>query len=172
MATSFGVTIEAPGMHEYWQTVIDHAPKIVRQEMLEALQDNGDTVRKQARANLLANRSIDTKALYGSLSVRFPARNKLWATVGSTLRYARTVEDGRRPGSPPPPYGSLRGWMRRKNFIGSEHVLRMSISRKGIKPKPYLLPALKSTQSEQKRRWRRCVVNIGKRVFIHRRRYA
>jgi phage gpG-like protein len=78
--------------------------------------------------------------------------------VGTNLLYGRLVEGAdeqgklhewsRRPGMPMPPPGSLVGWMRRHGMNPkNEYALRLQISRKGIKARPYLTPALEKNRA-------------------------
>ncbi len=63
--------------------------------------------------------------------------------VGSNVPYAPVVEYGRRPGAPMPPSGALDGWARRKGISASAiFAIRLRIARRGIKARPYLVPAL------------------------------
>jgi phage gpG-like protein len=68
--------------------------------------------------------------------------------VGTNLLYGRVVEEGRRPGAAMPPAGVLTGWMQRHGMNPkNEYALRLKISRKGIKAKPYLVPALEQNRT-------------------------
>ena len=67
--------------------------------------------------------------------------------VGTNVAYARPVEEGRRPGAPMPPRGVLLEWMRRHDIpAAAEFLVRRSIARKGIKARPYLIPALERNE--------------------------
>lgn len=69
-------------------------------------------------------------------------------SVGSNLPYAPVVEYGRRAGAPMPPSGSLDPWMRRHGITAvSEFVIRRSIARRGIRARPYLIPALERNRA-------------------------
>jgi hypothetical protein len=68
--------------------------------------------------------------------------------VGTNLLYGRVVEEGRRPGAAMPPAGALLGWMRRHGMDArNEYALRLRISRRGIKARPYLKPALEQNRA-------------------------
>lgn len=67
--------------------------------------------------------------------------------VGTNLLYGRVVEEGRRAGAAMPPAGVLTGWMQRHGMNPkNEYALRLKISRRGIKPRPYLVPALEQNR--------------------------
>jgi hypothetical protein len=52
------------------------------------------------------------------------------------------VERGRAAGKPAPPRAALRGWARRHGIPDSAlFVLARAIGRRGIPPRPYLVPA-------------------------------
>lgn len=63
----------------------------------------------------------------------------------STAEYGYYVEKGRSAGAMPPP-AVLRNWMARVGYTGSEFLLRKTIAEKGIRPQPFLAPALESQQ--------------------------
>lgn len=173
MAVPFTVELSLPGFVEYWKQVKQEGPKIVTQEIRGALTDNAALVQRAAKTNLQNNGSIDTNKLYNSIKPTLHTRPRQYATVGSNLRYAAVVEKGRTAGKPMPPAGVLLGWMSRHNIPASaEYAIRLKISRKGIKAKPYLLPALQSTKKDQNRRWKLAMKNIGMRTFVAKRRYA
>ena len=69
------------------------------------------------------------------------------AGKAGTQEYGYYVEKGRRPGSMPPP-GVLRAWMTKKGYQGSEYLLRRTIARKGVRPRPFLAPALDAKQKQ------------------------
>ena len=64
------------------------------------------------------------------------------ATVTVTAPHAATVDQGRAPGSKPPPAVALLGWMVRHGLDTSQAVgLAIAIGRRGIRARPFLRPA-------------------------------
>lgn len=63
---------------------------------------------------------------------------------GTNVVYAEVIEKGRRAGKFPPKGVLVRsGWLRRHGIPDSrEYLVRRAIARRGIKPAPYLRPAL------------------------------
>jgi len=62
----------------------------------------------------------------------------------SVLGYAFVIEEGRRPGAPPPPRGALLPWLQRVGLPpAAEYPIRMKIAREGLhgQPFPYIDPA-------------------------------
>jgi hypothetical protein len=69
--------------------------------------------------------------------------NNVTGRAGTNYLPAKIIETGRSAGGPMPPQGVLLGWMRRHGIDERfEFVLRRSIARRGIRPRPYLKPAL------------------------------
>jgi phage gpG-like protein len=68
--------------------------------------------------------------------------------VGTNLLYGKVVEEGRDKNKPMPPTGSLLGWMKRHGMNPkNEYGLRLRISQRGIKARPYLIPALEQNKA-------------------------
>lgn len=69
--------------------------------------------------------------------------------------YAQYVISGRRAGAKPPPIAPLIAWMKRKGISSPDvsinrlaFLIARSISRKGIKPRDFITPAVEATQQE------------------------
>lgn len=84
----------------------------------------------------------DTATLQRSItSEAKPYAGGVRATAGTNVPYARSVEEGRRPGGRMPPRGILiaSGWLRRHNLPDSaEFPILRAIARRGIPAAPFL----------------------------------
>lgn len=88
----------------------------------------------------------DLGVLAGSLEfdVTGTTLDDLEGVAGTPVTYGMVVEFGRSPGKPPPPPGSLLGWMDRHGMevsLEAEEPLRWAIAVKGTVPQPFLIPA-------------------------------
>lgn len=117
----------------------------------------------EGEARSLAPR--DEARLQGSITSRITGSGlSLRGEVGPSVGYGLYVELGRRPNKPPPPPQALAGWARRHGIAptrGNLFVLARSIGRKGIKPHPFIAPALANTKG----RVEAIFARIGARVF-------
>lgn len=66
--------------------------------------------------------------------------------VHAPLRYAEAVDQGRRPGSRPPPPEALVGWMRRHGMTGSPWVLARAIGRRGTKGRFFMRAGMQAAR--------------------------
>lgn len=72
--------------------------------------------------------------------------------VGPSARYGIVVERGRRPGAKAPPVSALIGWVTRHPFSGrgsirsKAFVLARAIGRRGIRARPFLVPAYRTNR--------------------------
>lgn len=82
----------------------------------------------------------DTGRLAGSITHNISG---LTSRIGPSVGYGLFVERGRRPGTPPP-VGAVAGWAARKGI--DPYVLARAIGRKGVRPRPFLVPALTQSQ--------------------------
>ena len=94
----------------------------------------------------------DTNELKGSFvsdvtPLSLPVRSQA-ARAYSPLQYAAVQDQGRRPGSTPPPARALEGWLRRHGNFTNVYALARSIGRKGYPGKHFLRPALEATRRE------------------------
>jgi hypothetical protein len=67
--------------------------------------------------------------------------------VFTPLAYAAAVDQGRRPGSTPPPPQALVGWMARHGMTGSPWVLARAIGRRGTKGRFFMRAGLEAAQT-------------------------
>ncbi len=89
----------------------------------------------------------DTRRLMGSITHRISGSGtSLHGEVGPSTGYGRFVEYGRRPGKPPP-VSAIAAWAHRKN-IAVPFLVARAIGRRGIKPRPFLAPALEANRGK------------------------
>jgi hypothetical protein len=92
---------------------------------------------------------VDTGRLKGSITHRLeraPIGGRVgW--VGSPLRYAAAVHEGRRAGARMPPVAAIRAWLvRRGGDPRMAFVVARAIAVRGIKPRPFLRQALEQSR--------------------------
>lgn len=112
---------------------------IIKQETSTAMTRSVIAIEADAKRRV----PTDTHNLQRSITHEVQARGTdVIGRAGTNQPYAEPVEYGRRAGAPMPPSGAVLGWMRRHGIDQSaEYVIRRAISRKGIRPRPYLKPA-------------------------------
>ena len=128
---------------------LEGAPELTRAllrspEALAAAQSRAMTrslllVEADARRNV----RHDTRRLMNSMTHEQHGRGtSLTGRVGPSVQYGLYVERGRLPNKPPPPKRALRGWARRHGIPESAlYVVARAIGRRGIKARPFLVPA-------------------------------
>lgn len=95
-----------------------------------------------------ARRNVAKDTRRTEASIRGRVRAVAGAVVGefgSPLPAAAAIEFGRRAGGKMPPRGALvaSGWLRRHGIPDeAEFLVRRAIARRGIRPRPFLEPAL------------------------------
>jgi len=141
MTTTFDITIQ--GSEELDRALRD--PAVVDGPLRRFLERASQVVEADARKRA----PVDTGRLRSSISRRIELGNRR-AVVGSQLVYAAPVEFGRSPGKWPP-LGALQPWARRHGFPAGKQgafLVARAIFRKGIKARPYLIPALVENKTE------------------------
>lgn len=89
--------------------------------------------------------------------------------VGPSARYGINVEFGRRAGAKAPPVAALIGWVTRHPFSGrgsirsKAFVLARAIGRRGIRPRPFLVPAYRKNRTRIADRFG----HVGAQVVAH-----
>jgi HK97 gp10 family phage protein len=110
----------------------------------------------------------DTGMLYRSIvsEVRSvaPLEGVVGVLRGPATGYARTVEEGRRPGAAPPPSEAIGRWLRRKGSNAPPYVVARSIGRRGIPARPYLRPAYERNAGRVKEHFQRVIERIVRRL--------
>lgn len=143
--------------------------------LTRALRKSAITVEREAKQNLTVMDAVDTGRLRANVTHRLdPSPTPRFAEVGTNVKHARNVHQGRRPGARMPPPSALLPWVRRNKVAGTfsmrtrrrtgSRVLRQrqdlaaawaiakAIARRGIKAKPFLTDALKAA-TPQIRQW-------------------
>lgn len=155
------ISIDVSQMIDFGQGLMV-SERVVAEETRKALERSSILVQNDAKRNLQAHDAIDTGQLINRL---FREVEPDEARIGSNLQHARPVEEGRRPGGPMPPSGSLLGWMNRHGIPAvAEFVIRRAIARRGIPPRPYLVPALESNRRNIEREFAAAADRINKRL--------
>lgn len=120
-------------------------PQVMERETRHAMQASLLLIEADARRGA----PQDTRRLSGSITSTivgtFPT---LEGRVGPSVRYGAPVEFGRRAGAKMPPVDALLGWVRRhgggtpRQVRSRAFLLARAIGRRGIRPQPYMGPAL------------------------------
>jgi len=136
------------------------SPELVAAESLRAMTTSLLLVEGDARRNV----RHDTRRLMNSITHRIRGRGtRLVGEVGPSVRYGLYVERGRPAGKKPPPRAALRGWARRHGIPESAlFVVARAIGRKGIPPRPFLVPAF----TKHADRIVRLFAQAGQRVVV------
>jgi len=118
----------------------ENGARIVMDETREGIKRSVMQVTADAKRMV----PIDTHTLHRSLQWEVTnSSNSVTGRAGSNLSYAPVVEYGRSAGATMPPPDALAGWLGRHGMDASfAFVVARSIGRRGIRPKPYLKPAL------------------------------
>lgn len=112
------------------------APNILLNKPLEqALHKSALLVEGEAKRLV----PVDTGNL--RRSIRTLELSPRHALVGTRVKYAVAVHEGRRAGAAMPPPDRLKGWARRHGKI-PPYVLARAIGRRGIKARPFMRDAL------------------------------
>jgi hypothetical protein len=125
---------------EKLQAGVAAAPATLASEVRTAMMAGSLLVEGTARS--LAPK--DTGRLAGSITHAISGGGaNLSSKIGPSVAWGIVIEKGRRPGRPAPPIAALRPWARRHGIPESAlFVVARSIGRKGIKARPYMVPAL------------------------------
>jgi len=119
------------------------AEAVITQECERAMTETAIFIQSRARENAPKDMGVLTNSIMYEVS---PFNSTV--TAGTNITYARVMEEGRRPGAPMPPPGSLLPWMGRHGIdLSLEYVIRRAIARKGIVGKRYMQQALEAAQA-------------------------
>ena len=145
---------------ERFEAAMEKAPARMRKAILDGLRRSSEVVVKKARKNLQRGKT-PTGALRGSIWYKLDERNlisfigpgmirKASKEFGDPANYGFFVEFGRRPGGIPP-RAPIKAWTRKVLGLSGADLNRVSraiqvkISKAGVPPNPYLVPALNSS---------------------------
>lgn len=89
----------------------------------------------------------------------------LTSRIGPSVAYGIVIEKGRRPGMKAPPVKALAPWARRHGIPdGALFQIARSIGRKGIKARPFMVPALESNRGKVISLFARLGINVVNRM--------
>lgn len=117
------------------------APDRLTARIEAALSRGAEEIARDARRN--APKAFSTL----TNSIRAARVGDLHYRVSTGTNYARSVEEGRRPGRQPGVANGLMEWVRQKTGLTGPaldrktYVIARAIGRRGIKPQPYMQPA-------------------------------
>lgn len=105
-----------------------------------------------------------TGRLRSAIHAFFPPSGRAVSAIvaAPSVKYARWVEYGRKPGKPPPS-DVMERWAQRIGKPGMGFVFARSIGKKGTKPHPFLMPVWRSILPGFKEKLRK-LLKWGKRV--------
>lgn len=136
--------------------------RVVAEEAKRATERSAILVQNAAKVNIQQQKAIDTGQLLNSIARQV---EPFEARIGSNKQYARNVEEGRAAGAAMPPGDSLDGWLRRHNIpLEASFPIRRAIQDRGIRPRPYLLPALETNRTAINREYQAAGMRIAERV--------
>ena len=104
-----------------------------------------ESVVADARRRLKLRKRIASGDLYNSIKYYIDIRTGDFGFMYN--EYGKWVEWGRRRNSTPPPVGPIRDWIRQKGLKLNPYAVAKSIGRKGIKPAPFITPAIEKSQN-------------------------
>jgi phage gpG-like protein len=140
--------------------LIDRLPAIVRQGVIDAVNEFAINVQSQAKRNITDLPAVDTGRLRSSIMVEI-GDDGISRRVGSDVNYAAAIEFGSKPHFPP--LDPIREWCRRHNIPETAaYAIALKISKYGQPAKPYLHPAFEE--------WRPKFEGMIKRAFADLRR--
>lgn len=128
------------------RAALQKAPGVVRARLGEAVETGAALIARDARGRVPKDESL----LWSTILHR--RENDLHWFVSTGTIYARLVEEGRRPGRMPGTSHGLLDWIRRRLAPAADgkalerigFAVARAIGRHGIKPQPYMAPALEA----------------------------
>jgi len=94
-----------------------------------------------------------------------PAPTAWSGTLVNRTTYAKVVEEGRRPGAPMPPKGSLLNWMKAKGIDPkAEFVIRRAIGRRGIPGRWMMRDALAKNRAGIEAEFQAAIVRLANKL--------
>jgi hypothetical protein len=136
-------TVEIKGGKEITR-LLKRAPKEKEPEVKAAVGDVALKMQARAKAYLRTQKAEDTGHLSGTILAEFSPIT-IEAEIGPTAKYGPYVEFGTRPHFPP--LEALESWARHHGFESAWPICK-AISKRGIKPRPYLSSAYEDFKGE------------------------
>ena len=135
------IRLEIKGLKEITDG-FERAPKVVDEELTAAMQKSVITAESAVKPLTPVGVSGRLRSSIGSEVTR-PGGMEIVGRVGSGVSkdddYPMVMEEGRKPGSAPPPASRLERWVRLQMMVPEEYIasvaadIALSISKKGIK---------------------------------------
>lgn len=120
------------------------AQSIIREEITTGVERS--VIAIAADAKELA--PVDTGLLRGSIQHDVKAEgDDIVGTAGTNLVYGRPVEEGRKPGTPPPVAPLIRWAVRKGMPEATGYAIAKAIGKRGTRPRPYLKPAYEKNRA-------------------------
>ena len=120
------------------------ATAVIERECLRAMTETAIFIESRAKEGT----PIDLGRLRQSIQYEVNPFEGVVRAGSDGLTYAATMEEGRRPGAPMPPAGSMLPWMQRHGIDSRlEYVIRRSIARNGIVGKHFMRQAAEAAQA-------------------------
>ena len=122
------------------ESLIKLFPKVVQpasEELTVVVANQVRTEVKQSVPNYVGNSKLAMRRIKGGRSIVTPL-------------HVLVLDQGRRPGAPPPPSDVIESWARRRiGQSGLGFVIARSIGRRGIKPRRFFRKAARTVLREQ-----------------------
>jgi HK97 gp10 family phage protein len=139
MAEQIEFTIK--GLEELKKKLGGLSNVMVRQQMERTMLRSTEMIKNRARQLV----PVDTGALRRSIrDIVQVGEKEVKGIVGPTEPYGAPVEFGARPHFPP--VGALERWARKRGI--NPWALAVAISRRGMKARPYLIPAFEELKNK------------------------
>ncbi len=182
MVTPLGVSIDKDSFVHARKNLLK-ASEDLQKKLREQVARSALTVVSQAKLNASSKKAVDTGLMRKSIHARFPTEENGFvaevATVGTG--YARHVEDGtglaagHGPYRAPPPVRALIPWVRRHvgilgikgkrkgdAILSAAFALSRVIFKRGIKPRPFLVPAWEEERPRFLSAVKKIISEVGK----------
>jgi len=135
------ITIEIKGLDKLKEKMKDLSDIVVRQQMERTMYRSTEMIKNRARELV----PVDTGNLRRSIrDIVQVGEREIKGIIGPTEPYGAPVEFGARPHFPP--VGALERWANKRGI--NPWALAVSISRKGTRPHPFLIPAFEQFKNK------------------------
>lgn len=137
------------------------APDVIERPLTDLVRNAGLIAERAAREGMPKDTSEGARSIVSQVS-------GLEAKVSSPLVHVAVMDQGRSPGSRPPPPEALLGWMRRKG-IPEEMAfpLARAIGRRGIKGRFFYAKGIKAVEADVPRLVNKFVEDVRARLAVN-----